>query len=214
MHPAESTTPPIGRRQREKTARRQEILRAAGHVFAERGYAEATLDEIAGRAELAKGTIYNYFESKEEIFDHVVTGVLDDLEAIAEKAVEAGGSARETFYRYAEKTIEYYRANEDVIGIIARELMRFQIGDARHSMTEFHRRAEHVGAILARPLRRGLRGKHSSRPSLQDLAQVFVSIVHHRSVKRLFQDTHDQELDPHEEALFVTTLFFEGVHLQ
>jgi TetR/AcrR family transcriptional regulator, repressor of fatR-cypB operon len=212
MHHAESGTPPIGRRQRERTARRQEILRAAGHVFAERGYAEATLDEIAARAELAKGTIYNYFESKEEIFGHVVTGVLDDLSAIAEMAVDAGGSARETFYRYAEKTIEYYRTNEDVIGIIARELTRFQIEDSRHGMTEFHRRAGQVGAILTRALRKEFRGKHPSRPSLQDLAQVFVSIVHHRSVKRLFEDTHDQDLHPHEEALFVTTLFFEGVH--
>ncbi|NNE70602.1 MAG: helix-turn-helix transcriptional regulator, partial [Rhodothermales bacterium] len=47
------------RRERERLARRREILDAARTVFAERGFVGATLEEIASRAEFGKGTLYN-----------------------------------------------------------------------------------------------------------------------------------------------------------
>jgi len=56
-----------GRRERQKAERERRILRAAEQLFGRRGYAETTMDEIARRAGLAVGTIYNYFSSKPEI---------------------------------------------------------------------------------------------------------------------------------------------------
>ncbi|TKX68113.1 TetR/AcrR family transcriptional regulator, partial [Halorubrum sp. GN11_10-6_MGM] len=66
---ASSSDPSLSRRERERRRRRQAMLDAARAVFAEEGYADATLDEIAERAEFGKGTLYNYFEGgKEELF--------------------------------------------------------------------------------------------------------------------------------------------------
>ena len=62
------------RRAREKLARRQAILAAAKAVFAEKALSATTIDEIAERAELAKGTIYLYFKSKEEMY----TALMED----------------------------------------------------------------------------------------------------------------------------------------
>ena len=56
-----------GRREQQKAAREQRILRAAEELFARRGYAGATMEGVARRARLAVGTIYNYFPSKPEI---------------------------------------------------------------------------------------------------------------------------------------------------
>ena len=56
------------RREREKAVRRETILDAARGVFAEKGLLASTIDEIAERAEVAKGTIYLYFKSKDEMF--------------------------------------------------------------------------------------------------------------------------------------------------
>ena len=53
---------------RRKKDRPGEILEAAMAVFAEKGFAAARMDEIAARAGVTKGTIYLYFESKEEVF--------------------------------------------------------------------------------------------------------------------------------------------------
>jgi AcrR family transcriptional regulator len=47
------------RRERERLARRREILEAARKVFAARGYEGSTLDEVAREAEFAKGTLYS-----------------------------------------------------------------------------------------------------------------------------------------------------------
>jgi len=56
-----------GLRERQKAAREQRILRAAETLFARRGYAKTSIDDVARRAELAVGTVYNYFASKAEL---------------------------------------------------------------------------------------------------------------------------------------------------
>ena len=60
------------RRRRSPEARPQQILDAALEIFGEQGLAAARLDDIANRAGIAKGTIYLYFPTKEELFKAVV----------------------------------------------------------------------------------------------------------------------------------------------
>jgi AcrR family transcriptional regulator len=57
---------------RRKDARPNEIVAAALACFAERGFAATRLDDIAARAGVTRGTLYLYFESKEELFKAVV----------------------------------------------------------------------------------------------------------------------------------------------
>jgi AcrR family transcriptional regulator len=54
--------------QRRKDARPAEIIDAAISIFTEKGYAATRLDEVARRAGIAKGTLYLYFDTKEDIF--------------------------------------------------------------------------------------------------------------------------------------------------
>ena len=80
--------------QRRKDERPGEILHAALDVFAARGFAAAKLDEVAARAGVSKGTLYLYFESKEELFRSVVRGLLLPNVAMAERRIaEHKGSA-------------------------------------------------------------------------------------------------------------------------
>jgi AcrR family transcriptional regulator len=53
-------------------ARRDQILEAALHIFARKGFAESTVDEIAVQAGLAKATLYLYFPSKEMLLQKLV----------------------------------------------------------------------------------------------------------------------------------------------
>lgn len=55
-----------------ETDKRQQILMAAARVFADRGFHRATVSDIAGEAGVGKGTIYEYFPSKKELFRQVV----------------------------------------------------------------------------------------------------------------------------------------------
>ncbi|HEX6858705.1 MAG TPA: TetR/AcrR family transcriptional regulator [Caulobacteraceae bacterium] len=60
---------PTGKRERTKVANRQAILDAAREVFGELGYEAATVRDIIRRTGLASGTFYNYYRSKEEVFE-------------------------------------------------------------------------------------------------------------------------------------------------
>jgi AcrR family transcriptional regulator len=60
---------PEGRREQSKAANRQAILDAARRVFAQLGYEAASVRDIIRGTELASGTFYNYFKSKEEVFE-------------------------------------------------------------------------------------------------------------------------------------------------
>lgn len=71
MQKPEPETPELKRR-RAPEERPQQILDAAFHEFGERGLARARLDDIARRANVAKGTIYLYFPNKEELFREMV----------------------------------------------------------------------------------------------------------------------------------------------
>jgi AcrR family transcriptional regulator len=74
-----STGSPLGLRERKKQRTRLAIVETATRLFAERGYAETTLAEVAEEAEVALSTIFNYFPGKPDI----VFAVLDALIASA-----------------------------------------------------------------------------------------------------------------------------------
>lgn len=60
-------TPTVGRRERNKAATRQRIIECAMGLFAESGIERVTVDQIAAHADVGKGTIYNYFTTKEDV---------------------------------------------------------------------------------------------------------------------------------------------------
>ena len=77
--------------QRRAEDRPREICAAALDVFAERGFAAAKLDEIARRAGVSKGTLYLYFEDKEQLFRAVVRDtVVPNVEVLRTALTQAG----------------------------------------------------------------------------------------------------------------------------
>ena len=93
-------TRPTRQRRPKRKEVRQRLLEAATSVFAHRGYAEATLDEVAAEAGFSKGAVYSNFASKEEVFyallrEHVGERVERVRRAVAsaETLQEAGAAA-------------------------------------------------------------------------------------------------------------------------
>lgn len=70
------TEPDKPKWRRRKDERPRDIVVAALGVFAEKGFAGAKMDEIARRAGISKGTLYLYFETKEDVFRAVVREVV------------------------------------------------------------------------------------------------------------------------------------------
>lgn len=67
------------RKEREVERRRQQIIVAARRVFSSRGFSKATMEDIAGEAELSPGTIYLYFKNKDELYASLSLRILQYL---------------------------------------------------------------------------------------------------------------------------------------
>jgi AcrR family transcriptional regulator len=74
---------------RRKEARPAELVAAALRLFSERGFAATRLDDVAAAAGVSKGTVYLYFESKEQLFEAVVQAAISPNLDRAEAMLQA-----------------------------------------------------------------------------------------------------------------------------
>lgn len=101
---------PAGKRERTKLANRAAILAAARAVFAQMGYEAASVRDIIRRTELASGTFYNYFRSKEEVFEALADDGARRFKPLLRAARENAKSFTEylkgAFYAYFSFIVE------------------------------------------------------------------------------------------------------------
>lgn len=82
-----------GKANERVAARRSQILEAAYDVFASKGYRDATVADIAQRLGIGHGTFYRYFESKNDVFEQVLTaGLMRVAQSIASEDASASDS--------------------------------------------------------------------------------------------------------------------------
>ncbi|MCD0442509.1 TetR family transcriptional regulator [Glycomyces sp. A-F 0318] len=135
--------PPAVSRRTPRAEVQRRLIEAAAQEFAERGYAESRLEDIAARAGFTKGAVYSNFKSKQELFGAVLADRSDaELGAVMERLTEVDG-------------IEDAAAGAArlVAGEITGDTERGQLGLEFASRA---RRDEQVRAVLA-PLRRSQR---------------------------------------------------------
>ncbi|MBL0174264.1 MAG: TetR/AcrR family transcriptional regulator [Ignavibacteria bacterium] len=125
MPNSESNTDTAGilsRKERERLGRRADIVNAAMAVFAYRGFADATLEEIAEKAEYGKGTIYSYFQGKEDLFDAVLDEGMNRLIELARRSCSTSASGFETCYKeFAREFLSYVFEHSALSALIMRE---------------------------------------------------------------------------------------------
>lgn len=81
-------------KERQRRERAELILEAAEAVFTEKGYHEASIDEIAVRVGVAKGTLYQHFASKEELVFALFESQIEMIQQVVEQAAASDLSAR------------------------------------------------------------------------------------------------------------------------
>lgn len=78
----------LSRKERERQRHRKEIMEAAERVFAEKGYHESSIQDIASAAEFSVGTIYNFFGNKEDLFTSILKEGFQELKNETEKRLQ------------------------------------------------------------------------------------------------------------------------------
>jgi len=108
---------PTGKREQTKLQNRQTIIEAARAVFAELGYGATTVRDIIRATPLASGTFYNYFQSKEEVFQAIqdesalrIRPRLHDERAKASSIEEFISGTFRTFFEFVASDHSNFRA--------------------------------------------------------------------------------------------------------
>jgi AcrR family transcriptional regulator len=116
--------PVLGRTKQEVLSefRSSEILEAARKVFAKKGFSQATVEEIAEAAEVAKGTVYLYFPSKRAIYLAALRHGIEALHDRTKGRLAAAGSTEKKLKTFIETRIEYFDENRDFFKIYYSEL--------------------------------------------------------------------------------------------
>jgi AcrR family transcriptional regulator len=98
-----------------KDDRRDAIIAIAQQVFAENGYAGTSMSLIAARVGGSKGTLYNYFKSKEELLTAVVERKCEQIEDFISAAeVESHGDLRAALTNFGEHFVELLLSDESI----------------------------------------------------------------------------------------------------
>lgn len=90
-----STHKPKKRLRPTRAQTRQRLLKAAGEVFAQRGYDRASLDDVATAAGLTKGAVYSSFAGKDDLFYALMRERIDERLALVTEAVERQATVRD-----------------------------------------------------------------------------------------------------------------------
>ncbi|MGA8180547.1 MAG: TetR/AcrR family transcriptional regulator [Desulfobacterales bacterium] len=101
----------LPRREREKLRHRQEILSAALFLFSENGYHNVSMHEIAKKAEFAIGTLYKFFQNKEDLYKALVLEQSDRFEHAITKGLEEPGDEVDKLKNFIQIKSEWLRSN-------------------------------------------------------------------------------------------------------
>jgi AcrR family transcriptional regulator len=120
------------KRKKGKENRKNTILKAARRLFFDRGFKSVTVDNIAAKAEVSKGSIYLCFESKEEIYAQIL---ISDNIALYERIKNFShteASAAQLLLEFARIYVDYFLNNNELFRI----LMTFMMQTSQMNLVE------------------------------------------------------------------------------
>jgi len=164
-------------RRRRKAQRPKEIVEAAFEEFSRNGYAATTLDQIAERAGVTKGTIYVYFENKEQLFISMVREVTKaTLDTVIDMFERHEGSTAELLraqFSFIYQHIVEDRRRREVVRMLIAEASRFPaLADRYHE--EIHRPCLD---LLQKAIQRGIDRGEIRRSAIIECPQVIMAPI-------------------------------------
>lgn len=212
----------LSRRERERQMRRQAMLDAAQAVFAEKGYADATLDEIADRAEFGKGTLYNYFEGGKEdflfaVFDDVIGEMEELIHTVFQEERDDDQSLRDAFHTFVERYFGMIQDQQSLFLILVREAHRMALSDDVDRAEFFQEQQQRLVDALTPILEDAVESEEIHPLPPASVANLLLANVRGMGTHCTLEERHcpieEQEFmnDTERAADFLTTLLFDGL---
>ena len=200
--------PVLGRTRKDVLSefRRNELLLAARAVFGKKGFHDASIEEIAEMAEVAKGTVYLYYKSKNELYLEALRFGLESLnQELKQRAAEPGGCL-ETMRALTQTKIVFFEENRDFFRIYFFELGKLPTHPAgvalvRDLYTE-------QASVLAQVLRKGIKRREVRTLDVEKTAFAIADLTRGIAMQRLLGMSKTR-LDVDVE--FILNLIWKGI---
>lgn len=181
--------------------RRQAIVRAAEHQFAEKRFDEVLMEDVAAEAGVGKGTLYRYFEDKEALYFAVV---MEGFDALIERlrSGDAPEDPVERLQQTVHSIVSYLRRDRFFFRLMGRDEGE---GRRRGFKSEWKRRRADLVDEVAQVLRDGAQAGIFEIRHLQTDAQILLGMV--RSCMRF----NEQGLDDDQLVAEIVRIFAHGV---
>lgn len=165
------------RKEREYLTHRKEILQAAEKVFAEKGFFQTTMSEIAVAAEFGTGSLYKYFKSKENLYFTLIDEKVEEINRSVRVGLSEKKSAVERIKKVLGLEFEFIERNRDFFRIYISEMNRFDWAMKDDLGKGIHDKMVKYIDILAGVMRQGIKEGEFKSLSPLDLAQALVGMV-------------------------------------
>lgn len=183
---------------RVKTAtKEQAILQAASRVFATRPFHEVLIDEIASSAGIGKGTIYRYFETKDDLYFATILYGIDSLGAAIERALSLEASAARRLERVATEILGFFWERRHIYPLLQRDEQHPERQD------ELMRRREPILRLVQETILSGIERRELRGIDARIGAELFLGMVRSSSLFRRPEDTLE-ELVSHVMGVFLS----------
>ena len=138
-----------------RVVKKNNIIKIAANLFSQKSFHDVTMDEIAEKVGVAKGTIYLYFSSKDNLYLEILEHTFGSIEALLEKEVNTASLAPEKLEKVLAIIIKFYRGNIDVLKILSRD--ETHLIQEHHDLTEKWRlrRIELYEKIIEKGIKEG-----------------------------------------------------------
>lgn len=157
--------------------KRQQIMQAAEKLFTCRHLHEITLDQVAVEAGVGKGTIYRYFQDKDDLFFQTTTAGFEELGELLEAVEGAGLTFREQLVQTCRELVNFYEHRRQLFHLMVslEGRMHWLRGKIRDTWMAQHAK---LVASVARTLARGVEeGEVRSDVSCEVLAGLLLGML-------------------------------------
>jgi AcrR family transcriptional regulator len=186
------------------------LLEAARKVFAKKGFSDATVDDIAAVAGVAKGTVYLYYESKREIYFAALKFGIQQMHSMLEEKLAAVTTPEEKLRTLISVKLEYFDENRDFFKLYYSELGNICIHPGTID-NEFKTLYLEQAKVVESILREGARKKVFRSVRAEQAAFAISDIVRGVITQRLLgwsKSKNSQDVD------FIFDLIWKGIAAQ
>jgi len=112
----------LSRREKEKNRHKEEILDASLKLFSEKGFHNVSMQEIAEESEFGVGTLYNFFESKDALFEELMTSTAEHVKREFSEILDGPGTEKERLAKFIRYQPEFQERHWKAIKLFVSEL--------------------------------------------------------------------------------------------